>query len=230
MTHPPRALTFHCVILDPVQTPLWLDLAAVTTSALGGSLVAVRAKFDISGVVALGILTGLGGGLLRDVLLNQLPVALKNPWYIVAAVVASALVAVLAHQVTRLAWLLLIFDAAALGLYGVTGANKALVNGISPVPAILVGLIAGLGGGGICDLMTAKPPAIFQRGYLYATAALIGLIFYVAAIRLGAPAAETAIVATIIIVSLRIIARLRDWKVPQPVDLPSELVKRRDSD
>jgi len=218
------------VILDPVQTPLWLDLAAVTTSALGGSLVAVRAKFDISGVVALGILTGLGGGLLRDVLLNQLPVALKNPWYIVAAVVASALVAVLAHQVTRLAWLLLIFDAAALGLYGVTGANKALVNGISPVPAILVGLIAGLGGGVICDLMTAKPPAIFQRGYLYATAALIGLIFYVAAIRLGAPAAETAIVATIIIVSLRIIARLRDWKVPQPVDLPSELVKRRDSD
>jgi len=190
----------------------------------------VRAKFDISGVVALGILTGLGGGLLRDVLLNQLPVALKNPWYIVAAVVASALVAVLAHQVTRLAWLLLIFDAAALGLYGVTGANKALVNGISPVPAILVGLIAGLGGGVICDLMTAKPPAIFQRGYLYATAALIGLIFYVAAIRLGAPAAETAIVATIIIVSLRIIARLRDWKVPQPVDLPSELVKRRDSD
>ena len=218
------------MIPDPVQTPLWLDLAAVTTSALGGSLVAVRAKFDVSGVVALGILTGLGGGLLRDILLNQLPVAIKNPWYIVAAVIASAGVAVLAHQMTKLAWLLLIFDAAALGLYGVTGANKALANGISPVPAILVGLIAGLGGGIICDLMTTKPPAIFQRGHLYATAAFAGLVLYVAAIKLGAPADETAIGAVLVIFGLRIVARSRDWVVPQPVDVPIEIRKRRDAD
>jgi uncharacterized membrane protein YeiH len=218
------------VIPDPVQTPLWLDLAAVTTSALGGSLVAVRAKFDVSGVVALGILTGLGGGLLRDILLNQLPVAIKSPWYILAAVLASAAVAVLAHQLTKLAWLLLIFDAAALGLYGVTGANKALANGISPVPAVLVGLIAGLGGGVICDLMTTKPPAIFQRGHLYATAAFAGLVFYVAAIKLGAPADETAIGAVLAIFGLRIVARSRDWVVPQPVDVPIEIRKRRDAD
>jgi uncharacterized membrane protein YeiH len=218
------------VIPDPVQTPLWLDLAAVTTSALGGSLIAVRAKFDVTGVVALGILTGLGGGLLRDILLNQLPVAIKNPWYIVAAVIASAAVAVLAHQLTRLAWLLLIFDAAALGLYGVTGANKALANGISPVPAILVGLIAGLGGGVICDLMTTKPPAIFQRGHLYATAAFAGLVVYVAAIKLGAPANETAIFAVLVIFGLRIVARSRDWVAPQPLDAPIELRKRRDVD
>ena len=175
------------MIPDPVQTPLWLDLAAVTTSALGGSLVAVRAKFDVTGVVALGILTGLGGGLLRDILLNQLPVALKNPWYIVAAV-------------------------------------------ISPVPAILVGLIAGLGGGIICDLMTTKPPAIFQRGHLYATAAFAGLVLYVIAIKLGAPANETAVVAALIIFGLRIAARSRDWKAPQPVDVPHEIRKRLDSD
>jgi uncharacterized membrane protein YeiH len=218
------------VIPDPVQTPLWLDLAAVTTSALGGSLVAVRAKFDVSGVVALGILTGLGGGLLRDILLNQLPVAIKSPWYILAAVLASAAVAVLAHQLTKLAWLLLIFDAAALGLYGVTGANKALANGISPVPAVLVGLIAGLGGGVICDLMTTKPPAIFQRGHLYATAAFAGLVLYVAAIKLGAPADETAIGAVLVIFGLRIVARSRDWVVPQPVDVPIEIRKRRDAD
>ncbi len=218
------------MIPDPVQTPLWLDLAAVTTSALGGSLVAVRAKFDVSGVVALGILTGLGGGLLRDILLNQLPVAIKSPWYILAAVLASAAVAVLAHQLTKLAWLLLIFDAAALGLYGVTGANKALANGISPVPAVLVGLIAGLGGGVICDLMTTKPPAIFQRGHLYATAAFAGLVLYVAAIKLGAPADETAIGAVLVIFGLRIVARSRDWVVPQPVDVPIEIRKRRDAD
>ena len=221
--------SFPSVIPAPVQTPLLLDLAAVTTSALGGSLVAVRARFDVTGVVALGILTGLGGGLLRDILLNQLPVALKNPWYIVAAVVAAGAVAVLAHQATRVAWLLLVFDAAALGLYAVVGANKALANGIGPVPAILVGLIAGLGGGVICDLMTAKPPGIFQRGHLYATAALAGLIIYVIAIKLGAPATETAIAGAVVIFGLRVAARSRDWKAPRPVDVPLEIRKRLDS-
>jgi len=98
------------------------------------------------------------------------------------------------------------------------------------VPAILVGLIAGLGGGVICDLMTAKPPAIFQRGHLYATAAFAGLILYVAAIELGAPANETAIVAAVVIFGLRIAARSRDWKAPQPVDVPREIRRRLDAD
>ncbi len=218
------------MILDPVQTPLWLDLAAVITSALGGSLVAVRAKFDVTGVVALGILTGLGGGLLRDLLLNQLPVALDSPWYVLTAVIASAAVALLAHQAEKAVWLLLIFDAAALGLYGVTGASKALANGVGPVPAILVGLIAGLGGGVLCDLMTTKPPAIFQRGHLYAAAAFAGLVVYVAAIKAGAPANETAIVAAALIFGLRVVARSRDWKAPQPVDVPREIRKRIDGD
>ncbi len=218
------------MILDHVQIPLWLDLAAVITSAVGGSLVAVRAKFDVTGVVALGILTGLGGGLLRDVLLNQLPVAMKSPWYVLGAAIAAAAVALFAHQSEKAVWLLLIFDAAALGLYGVTGANKALANGVGPVPAVLVGLIAGLGGGVLSDLMTTKPPAIFQRGHLYAAAAFAGLVVYVAAIKAGAPATETAIVAAALIFGLRIVARSRDWKAPQPVDVPREIRKRMDAD
>ena len=224
------------MIPDPVQTPLWLDLAAVTTSALGGSLVAVRAKFDVTGVVALGILTGLGGGLLRDILLNQLPVAIKNPWYIVAAVLASAVVAVLAHQMTKLVWLLLIFDAAALGLYGVTGANKALANGISPVPAILVGLIAGLGGGIICDFMTTKPPKVFKPGHLKVRAAFIGLVLYVLALHFGAPANLTGGIAIVFIFVLRVVNRDNDWTdsasppAAQPAGVPSGAAKEHGPD
>lgn len=131
-------------MLGPVQTPLWLDLAAVTTSAIGGSLVAVRAKFDVTGVFALGILTGLGGGVLSD-------------------------------------------------------------------------------------LMTTKPPAIFQRSHLYATAAFVGLVVYAVAIKAGAPATETAIFAAALIFGLLIIARSRDWKAPQPIDVPQEIRKRRDT-
>ncbi|MCX6386847.1 MAG: TRIC cation channel family protein [Solirubrobacterales bacterium] len=214
----------------PVLVPLWLDLAAVITSALGGSLVAVRAKFDVTGLAALGILTGLGGGIMRDVLLNQTPVAIQSPWYILAAVGASATVAVLAHQTQKFVWLLLVFDAAALGLYGVTGANKALANGVGPIPALLVGLIAGLGGGVLCDLMTAKPPAIFQRGHLYATAAFFGIAAYVIAVRLGAPPDTSAVFAAMVVFGLRMAARSRDWKAPQPVDFARQIKGRIDRD
>ena len=72
--------------------------------------------------------------------------------------------------------------------------------------------------------------AIFQRGHLYATAAFAGLVLYVAAIKLGAPADETAIGAVLVIFGLRIVARSRDWVVPQPVDVPIEIRKRRDAD
>ena len=78
--------------------------------------------------------------------------------------------------------------------------------------------------------MTARPPAIFQRGHLYATAAFAGLALYVIAIKLGAPADGTAIAAALFIFGLRIAARSRDWKAPQPMDVPIEFRKRRRSD
>ena len=90
------------MIPEAVPVPLWLDLPAVVVSALGGALVASRAGFDLSGVFGLGLLTGLGGGILRDLLLNQVPVAIESPEYIIAAVLASALIAVSARAVDRM--------------------------------------------------------------------------------------------------------------------------------
>lgn len=205
-------------------------MSAVVVAALGGAIVAVRQRFDITGVFALGLITGLGGGLLRDVLLNQLPVAMKSPWYIVAAAGAAAVVAIAAKQVQRLTGLFLVLDAAALGLYGVTGTNKALSNGLGVVPALLLGLIAAVGGGALRDVATAKPPAVFQRGgQLYATAALAGLVAYVIAWELNAPATETAVGATLIVFGLRIAAWRRNWTVPDPFDAPSRLRRSTDS-
>jgi uncharacterized membrane protein YeiH len=201
-----------------VQTPLWLDLAAVFSSALMGALVAVRRDFDVVGVLALALVTGLGGGIIRDVLLNQVPVFLEKPSYPAAALAAGALAFFFAPLLGRIGWLLLVSDAIGLGLYGVVGADKALVNGIDPFPAVLVGLAAAVGGGVLRDVLTAQPPAIFRRGELYALTALAGIVLYVVLDRAGVRIAIGAALAVAVTTGLRVVAVRLGWEAPVPVD------------
>lgn len=207
----------------PVQIPLWLDLSAVVVAALSGALVASRAGFDLTGVFGLGIITGLGGGLLRDVLLNQLPVALKSPWYVVAAVGACAVVGLFSRHAAKAVSLLVVLDATTLGLYGVAGANKALVNDVGVWPALLVGMIAATGGGVLRDVLTAKPPSIFLQGELYATAALIGLVVYVVGFKAGVDDNVIAVVAVAVAFVVRILAWRFGWRMPLALDTPGRI-------
>ncbi len=209
------------MIPDPVSVPLWLDLPAVVISALGGALIASRAGFDLSGVFGLGLLTGLGGGILRDLLLNQVPVALSSPEYIIAAVLASALIAVSAREVDRFIALVVLLDAAALGLYAVTGINKTLALGFDAWAAVLVGMVAALGGGALRDVATAKPPDIFRKGgQLYATAVLIGLMAYLIAWWTS----DDEIIAAIAGVTVTFAVRVAAWRLnlvlPGPLQVP----------
>ena len=224
------------MITTQLTIPTWLDLLAVTANALFGALIGVRAKFDAAGILALGILTGVGGGILRDILLNQVPTSISNPWFIIAALISAILVALLARRLSRLAVLLLICDAAALSLFGVTGAKKALAFGVSPVPAIFIGLIAGLGGGIICDMMTTKPPKVFKPGHLKVRTAFIGLVLYVLALHFGAPANLTGGIAILVIFGLRVINPDNDWKgsagqpAVQPAGAPAGIPKEHGPD
>lgn len=213
----------RAVNVDPVQIPLWIDLSAVVVAALGGALVAVRAGFDLTGVFGLGIITGLGGGLLRDVLLNQLPVALKSPSYLIASLCACAAVSLFSGHLSKTLSLLVVLDAAALGLYGVSGANKALVNDVGVWPALLVGMIAATGGGVLRDVLTAKPPSIFLRGELYATAALLGLVVYVVGFKMGLDDTLIAIAATAVVFAVRVGAWRFGWRAPLAIDAPEKL-------
>jgi uncharacterized membrane protein YeiH len=201
-----------------VQTPLWLDLAAVFACAVMGALVGVRRDFDVVGVLALALVTGLGGGVIRDVLLNQVPVFLDKPSYPAAALGAGGLAFFFAPLVGRIGWVLVVSDAIGLGLYGVVGADKALVNGIDPFPAVLVGLAAAVGGGVLCDVLTAQPPAVFRRGELYALTALAGIVLYVALDRSGVRIAVGAVAAVALTTGLRVIAVWRGWQAPVPLD------------
>jgi uncharacterized membrane protein YeiH len=140
---------------------LGLDLAGTFTFALNGGLTAVRAaRLDIVGVVTLAMVSGLGGGIIRDVLLGALPPATFSDWRYLAVAAGGGLVAfAVSGRLARLTMLLTVLDAAGLSLFAVTGASKALALGLGAAPAVLLGAITGVGGGTVRDVLLGQVPS-----------------------------------------------------------------------
>lgn len=217
---------YAAAVAEIVQTPIWLDLLAVFVGAISGGLVAVLRGFDVAGVVALAIATGIGGGMIRDVLLNQLPVSLDNPWYLATALGGAAAVFFFAGTFQRMGAVVLIADAAVLGLYGIVGAEKAIANGIELLPAILLGMITTIGGGALRDVLTGRVPQIFQQGELYAIAALAGVVAFVALDQAGVSLITAVVIGTGITFAMRIGAWRRGWRAPVPIAADQALLAR----
>ena len=175
---------------------LVLDLAGTFAFALNGALTAVRvAHVDIVGVVTLGMITALGGGIIRDILLDALPPATFVDWRFLAVAATGGLVAFLfSRRLGRFATSIDVLDAAGLSLFAVTGASKALELGLGPVQAVILGTVTAVGGGTVRDVMVRRVPTVLSSG-LYAIPALVGAALAVAATGtgvhqvLGAPAA-----------------------------------------
>ena len=203
-----------------VQTPLWLDLLTVALAGVTGSLMGVSLRFDIVGVTALAFLTGLGGGIIRDLLLGQVPVAIRGNDFVITAVAAAGVGFFFARWVRRFGWVLTWFDAASLGLFGVIGTSKALANGISVAPAILVGIVTAVGGGALRDVFTGQPPEIFKPGQLRALAVLGGVLVYVGLDRLHVRLGVSTGVAMIVTFALRMGALKLGWTTPTAIDAP----------
>jgi uncharacterized membrane protein YeiH len=160
---------------------LVLDLAGTFAFALNGALTAVRtANVDIVGVVTLGMITALGGGIIRDVLLGAVPPAAFVDWrYLTVAACGGALVFLFARPLDRFSRSIDVLDAAGLALFAVTGAGKALQFGAGPMQAIILGVVTGVGGGTIRDVLIRKVPNVLTSG-LYAIPALVGAAVTVA--------------------------------------------------
>lgn len=160
----------------PFQLPLAVDLGAVAIFAATGAMVARQKRYDLVGAVVLALATGLGGALLRDGIFLQAgpPAALRDGRYL-AAVVAGAAVGVLfAGVLHRLRLVILVADAVGLGLYGVYGAQKALLADLPILSAVLVGTVNAVGGGILRDVLVREEPLIFKSGQFYALAAMAG--------------------------------------------------------
>ena len=198
-----------------------LDLLGIFVFALSGGLVAVRKDLDVFGVLVLAAITGLGGGFLRDLLIGAVPPASLEDWRYLMVPVAAGLVTFWFHPALgRRERLVTFFDAAGLGLFCVTGALKALAFGLGPVPAALMGMLTGIGGGMLRDLLAGRVPVVF-RGELYATPALVGAALAVAGVEASLPPAAVAVPAAVVCTGWRLLAVRRGWNAPRPPGLPS---------
>ncbi len=196
---------------------LVLDLAGTFVFALDGGLTALRAtRLDIVGVVTLAMITALGGGILRDLVIGAVPPATFDDWRYLAVATAGGLVAfVLAGLPDRLNLPINLLDAAGLSLFAVTGASKALDFGLGPGQAIILGAVTAVGGGTVRDVLIGRIPAVLHSG-LYAIPALIGAAITVAASRLGLYGLVAALVAASVCFLVRLLGIVFGLDAPRP--------------
>jgi uncharacterized membrane protein YeiH len=200
---------------------LVLDLVGTFAFALNGALTAVRVtRLDIVGVVTLGMITALGGGTIRDVLLDSLPPATFVDWRYLAVAAAGGLIAFFgSRHLERLGGPITVLDAAGLGLFAVTGALKAVDLGFGPTQAVLVGAITGVGGGTLRDVLIRQVPSVLSSG-LYAVPALVGATAVVVADLLGAQGPVAAVGGAVLCFAIRMLGVRFDVHAPLPPGRP----------
>lgn len=198
--------------------PVWLDLLGVFFFAVSGSLLAVRKDIDIVGSLLLASLVGLGGGIIRDLILaGGPPAAFSNPAYLVPPLLATVLVYSLYTSVARFTSLLTLFDAGGLALFCMTGTVKALDAGMNPVAAALLGVITAAGGGLLRDVTANEVPELFNPRDIYALPAFLGAALTTVLWVVGAFNVFTAAGIATVVFTFRVLAWRRSWQAPLAV-------------
>jgi uncharacterized membrane protein YeiH len=193
--------------------PIEYDLLATFLGAVTGAWAGSRRGYDLVGVGMLAFVTSVGGGLLRDaIFVMQIPVVMEDRRYL-WAILAAILVGTLTHgYAERFQRLFAYTDALALGVYGIFGANRALIAGIAPEAAVVVGLCNAVGGGMIRDVLAREEPLVFKPGQLYVVAAIVGLVlFVILSDHHGVETRLSAWIAIAVIFVLRVLAIRLNW-------------------
>lgn len=196
-----------------------LDLIGVFFFAVSGGMLAVRKGFEVVGVVSLSLVTALGGGIVRDVVLGAVPpVAFDDVWYLVVPLASAAVVFVSHRWIDR--WFerpVLLFDAAGLGLFAATGAVKASAFEVSVVGVVLIGVISATGGGIMRDVLANDAPQLFHPdSRLYAIPAALGTVVIAVAWSNDWYSAGVAIGAAVAVFLIRLAALRFGWRAPSP--------------
>jgi uncharacterized membrane protein YeiH len=209
------------LLLSTATLLFTLDLIGTFVFALSGAAAGVKHKLDAFGVGVLAFVAGNAGGVTRDLLIGAVPPAAINDWrYVAVSLVAGAVTFAWYPSVRRLQPIVLLFDAAGLGLFAVAGTQKALAVGINPFVSALLGMLTGIGGGVVRDLLVNEIPVVL-RADLYALAALAGAAVVVAGHLAHWPPLATTIAGAILCFGLRLIAIRRGWNLPPARPLTS---------
>jgi uncharacterized membrane protein YeiH len=202
------------VLTGQFHLHLAFDLAATFLFAATGALAAIRKGYDVVGITVLAFVTGLGGALIRDTLLQQgTPAILVDGRYLVAVIAGGTAGTVFGRHFHRLRLLIAVADAAALGIYGVVGTQKSLVAGLPVLAAMLLGVANAVGGGLLRDVLSREEPLLFKPGEFYALAAFAGVLAFVGvAAGLGVPAERAAVVAIAVTFLTRVLSIRLRWR------------------
>ncbi|MDO5505972.1 MAG: trimeric intracellular cation channel family protein [Pseudoxanthomonas suwonensis] len=199
---------------------IWLDLIGTFVFALSGGVLAARHRLDLFGVLALSFATASVGGIIRDVVIGTVPPAALSHWqYPAIWLVAGLMAFFFSNGINRVMYPVRIFDAMGLAVFAVAGTAKALDAGIPPLMAPLLGVLTGVGGGMVRDMLLAQVPLVL-RAELYAVAALAGGMVVAIADVLGWPAQPAAMAGTVLCFGLRIAALHRGWHLPTALMRP----------
>ncbi len=188
---------------------LVLDLLGVFVFAVSGATLAVQQRLDAFGVLFLAGAAALGGGVLRDLLLDAPVATLEDARYLLVPPVAAALVFFFSPLVERLGPAVRLFDAAGLGLFVVAGTTKALDAGLGLVPSVVVGCLTGIGGGLARDLLAGVVPVVLRREF-YAVPAVLGALL----VAVLDPRPVVAAAAVLLVFGLRMLGVWKDWHAP----------------
>jgi uncharacterized membrane protein YeiH len=191
-----------------------LSLVGTFAFAISGALLAVRRRMDVFGALVLAYVTASAGGIMRDLAIGAVPPEAFQTWHLLAViVVASLLTFYAAPLVDRLRYPIALFDAAGLGIFAVDGTQKALQFGIDPVMAGVLGLVTGIGGGVLRDMLAARQPLVLATDF-YASAALAAVLVMLLADALGVQSAVLPLGAVLLCFGLRVLALYGHWHLP----------------
>lgn len=193
---------------------LALDLAGTFVFGLSGAMTGVKRKLDIFGVLVLSFAAANSGGIMRDLLIGAVPPAAIRDWrYVAVSLLAGFVTFQWYPLINRLQSSILIFDAAGLALFAVSGAQKALTFHLDPIAAVLLGMLTGIGGGMVRDVLVAEIPTVL-RAELYAVAALAGASVVVIGHELHLPSTPVTLAGAALCFGLRFAAIRHGWHLP----------------
>jgi uncharacterized membrane protein YeiH len=193
---------------------LTLDVIGTFVFALSGAAAGIKARLDIFGILVLSFAAASSGGIIRDLLIGSVPPAAVKEWWYVGVSVAAGVTMFYWHpKFHRLRSMILLFDAAGLAVFAVAGAQKALAFEIGPLQAALLGMLTGVGGGVVRDLLVNEIPTVL-RSELYAIAALAGALIVVCGHLVQFYPTAATIGGAMLCFTIRMIAIRRGWRLP----------------
>jgi uncharacterized membrane protein YeiH len=206
------------VLERPFDLPIAFHLGATFLLAATGAVEGVRKRYDVVGIAVLALVTGLGGAIARDTLLQAGPATvLVDGRYLVAVLVGAVGGTFFGRRMHRLRLFIVVADAAALGMYGVVGTQKALGLELPAITAVLVGVVNAVGGGVLRDVLAREEPLVFRPGQFYALAALAGcLVFGLLTSAAGVASSPAAVAAIAVTFALRVLSIRLRWTTAVP--------------